>query len=69
MSRYNFKFFLEIKNTADTPIDKTISLVEKQNEKDMAMKTTTIEKRLGLLILHKLKTLLENKKKRILRIG
>ena len=24
--------FLEIKNTADTPIDKTISLVEKQNE-------------------------------------
>lgn len=35
--------FLEIKNTADTPIDKTISLVEKQNEKDYNTEGYTID--------------------------
>lgn len=35
--------FLEIKNTADTPIDKTISLVEKQNEKDYNPEGYTID--------------------------
>lgn len=35
--------FLEIKNTADTPVDRTISLVEKQNEKDYNTKGYTID--------------------------
>lgn len=35
--------FLEIKNTADTPIDRTISLVEKQNEKDYNTEGYTID--------------------------
>ncbi len=35
--------FLEIKNTADTPIDKTISLVEKQTEKDYNTEGYTID--------------------------
>ena len=35
--------FLEIKNTADTPVDRTISLVEKQNEKDYNTEGYTID--------------------------
>ena len=35
--------FLEIKNTADTSVDRTISLVEKQNEKDYNTEGYTID--------------------------
>ncbi len=35
--------FLEIKNTADTPVDRTISLIEKQNEKDYNTEGYTID--------------------------